>query len=217
MEKVKHIIIFFSVFVLYLFLNIEFSLLVSNLNLSNHLYSTLIKVGGQLFIAFTLILIYYKDFIKDKDDFNKNGKSIIKTSLKYWVVGLLIMIFTNAIINIAVGAIADNEAINRSVLSKNYIYAIISMVLVAPICEEIIFRLAIGKFINNKYIYPIISGLVFGYAHIIGSHGLEYLYIIPYAALGISFACLYKKTNNIFSTISMHILHNLVCVIILTI
>ena len=127
------------------------------------------------------------------------------------------MIFTNAIINIAVGAIADNEAINRTVLSKNYIYAIVSMVLVAPICEEIIFRLAIGKFINNKYIYPIISGLVFGYAHIIGSHGLEYLYIIPYAALGISFACLYKKTNNIFSTISMHILHNLVCVIILTI
>jgi len=217
MEKIKHIIIFFSVFVLYLFLNIEISLLISNLNLNNHLYSTLIKVGGQLFIAFTMILIYYKDFIKDKDDFNKNGKSILNISIKYWVTGLLVMILTNAIINMVVGNIADNEVINRSVLSKNYIYAIISMVLVAPICEEVIFRLAIGKFINNKYIFTVISGLLFGYSHIIGSQGLEYLYIIPYASLGISFACLYKKTNNIFSTISMHILHNLVCVLLLTI
>ena len=217
MDKTKHLIIFFSIFVLYLFLNIELNLLIYNLNLSNKLISTLIMIGGELFITFTLVLVFYKDFIKDKNDFNKNGKSIIKTSLKYWVIGLILMIASNTVINLFTTSIASNEAINRSVLYKNYTYAIVSMILIGPICEEIIFRLAIGKVIDNKYVYIIISGLIFGYMHIMGAKGLEYLYIIPYGVLGMSFAALYKKTNNIISTISMHMLHNLICVILLTI
>ena len=36
----------------------------------------------------------------------------------------------------------------------------------------------------------------------------ELLYIIPYGGLGAAFACMYQKTNTIFTDISMHMFHN---------
>ena len=52
--------------------------------------------------------------------------------------------------------------------------------------------------------------------HILGqvTNNLDYLYIIPYMSLGIAFSALYHKTNNIFSSISMHALHNTVTIIL---
>ena len=51
--------------------------------------------------------------------------------------------------------------------------------------------------------------------HVLGSvtNTIDYLYIIPYLGIGISFAYLYDKTNNIFSTITMHSLHNTIAII----
>ena len=68
---------------------------------------------------------------------------------------------------------------------------------------------------KNKYIYVLISGLVFGGMHVISSASSmgDFLYIIPYSALGIAFALLYYDTDNIFTTISMHSLHNLLSII----
>ena len=43
---------------------------------------------------------------------------------------------------------------------------------------------------------------------------IDLVYLIPYSALGIAFALLYHKTNNIFSTITMHAMHNLLAVIL---
>ena len=46
--------------------------------------------------------------------------------------------------------------------------------------------------------------------HIIGSASslIDVLFIIPYSSLGLAFAYTYYKTDNIFSTISMHLIHN---------
>ena len=165
---------------------------------------------------FTLILYFFKSFFSSSLQLSFDIISA-QGSKSGFVLVSTAFLTPLCSINEITTSIASNEAINRSVLSKNYIYAIVRMGLIGPICEEIIFRLSIGKFIDNKYLYIIVSGLVFGYMHIMGAKGIEYLYIIPYSVLGMSFAALYKKTNNILSTITMHILHNLICVILLTI
>ena len=51
--------------------------------------------------------------------------------------------------------------------------------------------------------------------HVLGSgSGLDYLYIIPYFALGAAFALLYYKTDNLFNSIIMHSMHNTVAVVL---
>ena len=69
--------------------------------------------------------------------------------------------------------------------------------------------------INNKKFFVIISGIIFGAFHIIGSAESLYswLYIIPYASLGIAFSYTFVKTNNILTPIIMHSFHNLITIL----
>ena len=82
-------------------------------------------------------------------------------------------------------------------------------------CEEIIFRLSPSKMFNNKYVYIIFSGLMFGFAHVFLSSGIQMLYILPYTSLGIAFSSIYAKEQNILCSILMHSLHNLICILII--
>jgi membrane protease YdiL (CAAX protease family) len=87
----------------------------------------------------------------------------------------------------------------------------------APFTEEIVFRKtlkdAIGKY---KWLFMVLSFLLFGGAHVIGNatSWVDYLYIIPYGSLGAAFALSYYKTDTIFTPMSMHIVHNLILTII---
>ena len=87
----------------------------------------------------------------------------------------------------------------------------------APIVEELIFRHSIKNITSNKYFYPILSGLIFGMMHVMSSVSslTDLLFLIPYSALGVAFACCYRKTDNIFSSIVVHSLHNTISFILL--
>jgi len=80
----------------------------------------------------------------------------------------------------------------------------------APLTEELIFRKSIRDVIKNKWLYIIISGLIFGGLHVVSSIDslIDLIYLIPYCSLGFVFASLYIKTNNIYSTIVAHSFHN---------
>ena len=121
------------------------------------------------------------------------------------------MITSNIIINtLTPNAIAGNEESVRSLIDIAPLFMAFELAIYAPITEELIFRKSIKDITNNKYIYILLSGLIFGGMHVIGSITSTYdiLYLIPYGALGIAFASLYHKTNNLFSTITVHSIHN---------
>jgi membrane protease YdiL (CAAX protease family) len=69
---------------------------------------------------------------------------------------------------------------------------------------------------SPKWVFIITSGIVFGLLHVITSFDYLYdlLYIIPYSSLGIAFALIYYRTNNVFSSIFVHALHNTILVIL---
>ena len=92
------------------------------------------------------------------------------------------------------------------------ILMLINAGIIAPIIEELTFRKAFKNVFQNKWVFILSSGLIFGGLHVITSFStpLELLYIIPYSSLGISFAYMYYKTNTIYTSISMHIIHNTV-------
>lgn len=194
-----------------LFLDID----ISKLSTTNKIIYNLIC---DILLIIIFILIYKKDIIKDfKNFFNKKIFKNLKVALKYWGLGLIIMISTNLIIGIITnGALAQNEESVRSLIDKSPLFMLFELMIYAPITEELIFRKSIREITDNKYIYPLLSGLIFGLLHILSSYKnpLTLLYIIPYGSLGYIFAKLYQKTNNIFSTITIHSLHNTITLIL---
>lgn len=197
-------VIFFSI------LNINIS------NISEKEYIFYLTLSNIILIVI-FILIYWKTIINDAKEFIKNININIEIALKYWLIGFIVMAVSNIIITFILNkAIAGNEQDIRSYIDAFPLFMIFNTVIYAPLTEELAFRKSIKDAINNKWLYVLTSGLIFGMLHISSyiTSFTDLVYLIPYGSLGISFALLYYKTDNIFSTISMHALHNLLAVII---
>ena len=189
-----------------------------NYNNFNEVLKVLFMFSLDLLFIGLLIFIYRKSIFRDfKNFFNRQVFSNISLSFKYWLIGFLIMVFSNFIIAIITnGTLASNEEAVRDLIDKYPIYMAFQVMFYAPLTEEVIFRKSIKDAVNNKYLYVIISGLIFGGLHVISSiNGLiDLIYLIPYCTLGFVFAYLYTKTNNIFSTITAHSFHNTLALIL---
>ena len=70
------------------------------------------------------------------------------------------------------------------------------------------------KMTNNIKLFSIITGVLFGFVHVISSlsNPVMILLTIPYSAVGISLGYAFRETDNIFASISMHMIHNTVLV-----
>lgn len=173
---------------------------------------------------FVLFLIYKDKIIKDFKKYFKKFASNFELSFKYYFIGVIIMIASNLIITLLfTDAVAGNEEAVRGLIDQVPLYMLFSVSLYAPFTEELIFRHSIkdavmcygdGKI--TKYIYIFISGFIFALLHILGHTNsyIDYIYLIPYMSLGIAFSALYSKTDNIFSSILMHALHNTATVVL---
>lgn len=216
MDKIKNTLIWIGVALFYLFMQLIAPSILNAFNITNAYITNIALLLSDILLVIILIYFYKNDFIKDYNDLNKTYKDKIRITIKVWLIGLIIMIISNNIINLFTSSgIANNESLNRVVLDELTIYAIPTMIIFGPICEEIIFRLSFKKIFKNKYPYIILSGLLFGFAHVLGTSGIELLYIIPYGALGSAFAYIYVKNKNILCPILAHIFHNLLCIILI--
>lgn len=179
-------------------------------NLSANQYCIFVTICDLCYLA----LIIGLNFKKVKDDFIKffkNFSSNFETSIKYWLIGFTIMIISNIIIIFILKLdIAQNEENIRSLIDKKPLFMIFSTLIYAPLAEELLFRKCFKDLFKGKYLFIIISGMTFGILHVASSLSSLYslFHLIPYCALGIIFASLYHKTDNIFSSISVHMLHN---------
>lgn len=204
------------VFILYLALSILLSTAFNPQITSNNFFvANIFGILVELIIAGTFVFIYRKRLFSDLKEYKNDYKKIMDTAFKNWIIGLIIMIISNIIISSFVGNIANNEELNRTLLLKTPIYAVVAMIIIAPITEEILFRLSPRKAFTKKIPYLIYSAIFFGLMHILASSSIiEILYIIPYGALGFFFAKSFYETNNIFASITTHMIHNTIAVIV---
>ncbi len=172
------------------------------------------SIIGNIVYVIILLIIYNKMFKEKIKDYKENFSDYFGISLKYWGIGFLVLIISNLILNTFIfnGNIATNETEVRSFISSNLVIGFISVVFLAPLVEEMIFRFGIRKVTGKTKFFPLISALCFGLPHALTgiTSPLELLYVIPYGALGYAFGCIYNKTDNILCSTSMHMLHNLV-------
>ena len=201
--------IFLYFFITYI-RNIPFILLNINLDdiskTSYRIYLLILDV----FMLLIMYLIYEKEFSKAIDDLKNNHNKYFKENLKYYIIGIIIMVGANVLINFLGGGISSNENSVRNELFEYPISTYISAVLLAPIIEETVFRLSFNAIFKNKIIFILTSGLFFGYLHVITMpvNKLFPIYLISYAAPGLAFAYINKRTNNILVSTVLHLMHN---------
>ena len=218
MKKYKDIIIGILVFLGYLLLSkyADNILILLGFNKLSTPLKLIVSIIYELFILLTVIFIYLKTIVNDFIDYKQNIKYYINNYLKYWFLNLGLMMITNIIIiNITNINNSTNQEYITKLLGKYPIYTIVATILIAPLTEELIFRLNIRKIFKNNILFIITSGLVFGALHLtVATSFKELLFIIPYSIPGFIFAYTLTKSKNIFVPISLHTMHNTLMILL---
>ncbi|MBQ9023895.1 MAG: CPBP family intramembrane metalloprotease [Bacilli bacterium] len=207
-----NVFIFLFYFIYQLLCILVVDLLKIDLN-NNYEKCIYLLITNIIYLIF-LIFVYRKEL---KDDISKlKLKSIIKY-IPIYIIGILLMWISSYIISNITGIeTSQNESLVRQYIKILPIYMSFSTVIYAPIVEEITFRKTFRNVIKDNILFVILSGLVFGSVHIsITSNSFnDFLMIIPYIIMGIDFSYIYYKSNNIFTTITLHSVHNLILLIV---
>lgn len=213
-DKVKDIslnIIFFLFY--YFFYKIfDYILKIGNIIITNRTIAIILMYVIDIIPIIFLVFVFRKDFNKDLDNFKNKFLPNIDKYLCYWIIAILLMGISSQIIEFITGNItSNNEEAVRSISKILPIYSLISCTIFAPLGEELRFRKCIRNIFKNKTLCIIMSGLIFGVAHVIGTYKTitDILYIIPYGCFGSIFMYIYLDTDSIFSTMFIHFSHNL--------
>ena len=172
--------------------------------------AVILNFSSSFIILLCLLFLYQKELKKEWNIFKKNLADNMDIGLKYWLLGLAGMMVSNITLSILFqNDGADNEQLVQQMITALPILMVFSAGFIAPIVEEITFRKVFRDNIKKDILFILVSGIFFGFLHVFPADNLgQFLYIIPYSSLGISFAIMYQKTNTVFTSISMHMMHN---------
>lgn len=173
------------------------------------------------FFAHTLVFIpaiflFTPDCVAAVKKINKSNFFLLIT------IGIFTFYF-EVIVGIGV-SLCNIESTNQSMIDSyvlaNAFLMNTTIILIAPVTEEIMYRFCIfSAFSSNKIIAYIVSIFLFAFMHvwdyvIIDKDYTQLIAMLPYAAFGTGVCVLYDKTNNIAYPILLHMAMNIITVII---
>ena len=150
-----------------------------------------------------------------------------KETLKYGFFGALAIMGFSIFYNSVISSIFDigtgnaNQENVVAFIKNNAFFGFLSVVVFAPIVEEITYRYCLfgGIARKKKWLAYIVSGGVFALMHCVSSvleYGftkellVEFLYVPPYLFSGLALCYLYDETSNLGGSYIAHLLNNLV-------
>ena len=206
-------LLFFNSNYIKLFFATILNIKIKNISNLNYLILTILS---DVVLSFIFYFIYRKELKKDFNTFKNNFNKCFDSGLKYWLIGLSIMVIANILIAMFTPlSNSTNEKSVQSLIPTSPALMFIAAGIFAPIIEEITFRKTFQTIFKNKWTFALISFLVFGYIHVMNSNNpLELLYIVPYGSLGLVFALTDYETNTVFTSIMMHMIHNSMLIIL---
>ena len=180
------------------------SLIINLLPNLNNWVKFLIYYGGRVIVV---IIPFFQILKRDFKEFLKNKKIYMGEIVKFFSITMLFYLPVSLILNFIIGSNSTNQNLIEEI--PLWITAILG-VIIAPISEEILFRGFLRRIFKNDYLFVTLSGIIFGIIHCmyIEENWLMYLFVLPYAIMGVGFAKLYAKTNNIFTNIIIHFIWN---------
>lgn len=220
--KIKNLFKFIVVVLMFFLLGSTFSSILKYIGIDVSLFDykdySYYELFLELLFAAVVYYLYRKCFRQDYKEIKNGIKDYLNTILKFFALFMAIKIFSailtsvvSLIIGVQIGESENQEAIVK-ITSASPLLMLMSTVVLAPIVEEGIFRLGLRKVINNKYIFVIVSGLIFGFMHIFPtdlSMSVALTYSITYVTMGVCLAYIYTETDNIWVCILIHAINNL--------
>ena len=177
----------------------------------------LLNVFSNMILVFIFYFMYRDELIKEWKIFKDNKLECLNTGFCYWILGFVIMIISNTIITYVFhGTGANNEKVVQSMIDTLPWIMFVNAGLFAPFNEEIVFRKSFKNVFTNKWVFAIMSGLIFGFLHVSTTltSSLDLLYIVPYGVFGFTFALAYYKTNTFFTSFFCHMAHNSILILL---
>ncbi len=189
---------------------LPFEILHINTNELPSIIKIIYTLAVELLMMSIIFYIFEEEYKKAFKDIKKNHMKYFNQNLKYYIIGLIVMMGANIFINILGGGLSTNETAIRNEFTSFPIYTFISAVILAPLLEESVFRLSFRSIFKNDFLFITVSSLVFGGLHLLTNplNELFPLYLLSYSSCGIAFAYMLKKTNNIFTSTFFHFMHN---------
>ncbi len=183
-------------------------------------YPTLLMTGiqfGQVFLtAIAYLFLDWGSYKCDLKRFKKNfGTNFVDIIVGFGLVWFVMYVAQIILSYLGVTGTSKNEMAIRSMFDKNLLnltLLFLILCILTPLVEETLFRKVLYNFIQKKTnnLWAIIlSGLVFGMMHVI-MYG-DFIQAIPYVAMGTALGYIYYLAKkNIFVTMSVHFLNNLI-------
>ncbi|MGB9212483.1 MAG: type II CAAX endopeptidase family protein [Halobacteriota archaeon] len=167
-------------------------------------------VSVALIVA--LVLSFYKEKLSS---LGLKTKKLPK-ALLYGVVGFVVAFVVAAIVGYPIeqyfGVDVTQQALSQSATVSGLLpLVLLSGVIIAPICEEIVFRGYLYKAFRDRFKpwYAIVmSAALFSAIH------LEPLAAVHLFVIGIVLAYVYEKTDNLMAPIALHMLNNAVAFLV---
>ncbi len=168
--------------------------------------------------AITILILYSmfrnkikKDIINFKDDFKNNLPHIIVVPAI--LIGLEIIV---SLILSKLGIYSSNQLAGEDILKNSNFLIIFYTAILAPVFEEMVFRLPYHYSTSNKVLTYIVYSVVFALTHIMTVDNLlSLIYIIPYLLLSFGIGYNFYKTDNIFMSTLVHIINNSIAVMLI--
>ena len=168
--------------------------------------------------AVTILILYSifrnkikKDIINFKDDFKNNLPHIIV--IPAILIGLEIIA---SLILSKLGIYSSNQLTGEDIIKNSNFLIIFYTAILAPIFEEMVFRLPYHYSSSNKVLTYIVYSIVFALTHIMTVDNLlSLIYIIPYLLLSFGIGYNFYKTDNIFMSTLVHIINNSIAVMLI--
>lgn len=197
-----------------------------DLSITYNQYNVFLNFIADLVMAAVVVYIFRKEIKEQIQDFINNntpGEIIIKIAISIGILYLFEIV--GNLLSTALSASGSSESVNQSLvetlLGTMPSLTIISIVVLAPILEESIFRLFVFNTIypKNRILAYITSGFIFGFIHVssevlAGNIG-EMAMIFPYLFIGLALCFIYEKTDNICYPILCHATLNAISVILI--
>ena len=164
---------------------------------------------SYLFLAICALSIVGEDLVSDFKKLPAWGK-IAKGVLGGWGLLFVANILSSQLVFFltqSADASKNQQAIN-TIMNVHPALMAATTVLLAPLVEELVFRKTImGSMKRFPGLSILVSSLLFGLIHVIS--GGDFIYIIPYMAMGLPLGWSYHKHQNIWIPIGIHMMQNL--------
>ena len=158
-----------------------------------------------LSIIFTLVELAIFFYVGRKYDLFHIRKISLKDMLK-WLLSYALLVLFYMLVNFLGSTQSDTTQSIQS-LSLSLPVLFLDLCILAPVTEEIFMRgLLQGTVFKNTYIGLVATSVLFAYLH--GPYTIPSF--ITYLGMGVAFGIRYKTSDNLWNSILLHALNNLV-------